>query len=130
MTELRLTLPWSCLCSVNQRTNPIRGRQFLTRRYRAALSAARGRVAVQLINAKLFRPNLSVVGGTKVAVELLYWRPDARRRDVGNYDKLVEDAMTGLVYDDDHQVMDRHTVDMGIDRADPRVEITVRVASD
>jgi Holliday junction resolvase RusA-like endonuclease len=121
----RLVLPWSCLCSVNQRTNPVRGRQFLTKRYRTALALARGEVSAQLIKAGKVIISRTICGDAQVSLEARFWRPDNRRRDVGNYMKLVEDALTGLVYDDDGQIQTWAISDEGIDRADPRVEITV-----
>ena len=39
-----------------------------------------------------------------VEVEIKLFFGDKRKRDVDNYNKLVLDAMTGIVYDDDKQI--------------------------
>jgi len=40
-----------------------------------------------------------------VLVEIRYYFPDNRRRDVTNYDKAILDAMSGLVWEDDDQIV-------------------------
>ena len=120
MTPVRLTLPWDVLCSVNQRTNPIRGRQFLTRRYRDALNNA-----TLLVKGEV-RGRRPVFPDGPLAVEMRFCTPDKRRRDVGNYTKLVEDAMTGTVYTDDSQIKDSRAIEVGLDRKRPRVEVIIR----
>ena len=54
-----------------------------------------------------------------------FFQPDRRRRDVGNYCKLIEDAMTGHVYLDDSQIQRQTWENCGVDRRRPRVEIRV-----
>jgi Holliday junction resolvase RusA-like endonuclease len=120
MTPVRLTLPWDVLCSVNQRTNPIRGRQFLTKKYRVALRTAEVLVIGQV------RGRRPVFPSEHLAVEMRFCTPDKRRRDVGNYTKLVEDAMTGTVYTDDSQIKDSRAIEVGLDRRRPRVEVIIR----
>lgn len=115
---LRIVLPWSTLCSVNQRTNPIRGRQFLTKRYRAALSNASVLVMGQVRGE---RPRFT--GPVRVTFD--FFPPDRRRRDCGNFTKLVEDAMTDIVYADDSQVHEHTVRKMYVDLVEPRVEVSV-----
>lgn len=117
---IRLTLPWSVLCSVNQRTNPIAGRQYLTKRYRAALQNASTLVMGQVRGKRPKYPE------GRVGVHFDFHPPDARRRDVGNFVKLPEDAMTGIVYADDSQIVRTTIQEKPIDREEPRVVITVR----
>src|SRR5690606_14474280 len=99
---VRLTLPWSVLVPVNRRTNPagwgkMRGRQFLTREYRDAQRTAELLVQSQ-VRGK--RPRFTA----PVAMTLRFYEPDRRRRDPSNLLKLVEDALTGVVYDDDSRI--------------------------
>jgi crossover junction endodeoxyribonuclease RusA len=124
MTDVRLTLHWDVLCSVNQRTNPIRGRQFLTRKYRAALRSAEALVVGQVRGRRPAFPD------GPLAVEMRFCTPDKRRRDVENYVKLVSDAMTGTVYTDDSQIKDSRAIEVGLDRKRPRVEVIIRALED
>ena len=122
--EVRLTLPWDCLVSVNQRTNPagwgkMKGRQFLTKRYRQGLEMARLHVLRQVRGRKPVFPD------GRLAVEMRFCVPDRRRRDVRNLEKLVADAMIGAVYADDSQVKDTRTMEVGVDRKRPRVEVWI-----
>ena len=57
-----------------------------------------------------------------VALEIHLWWPDARRRDVDNIKGLL-DAFSGVVYVDDSQI-ERLVVRKGIDRLNPRIEVT------
>ena len=120
---MRLVLPWAVLASVNVRTNPagwgkMRGRQFLTKQYRQRLDAARVAVADQI------RGNRPRHTG-KVAVSLEFYQPDQRRRDCGNYVKLLEDALTSYAYADDSQIKRLTWEDCGVDRSNPRVELVI-----
>lgn len=67
-----------------------------------------------------------------VPVELvaLVYVPDRRVRDNSNLSKLLLDSMSGIVYVDDSQVEDERWIKAGIDRENPRVEITVTPRSD
>lgn len=40
-----------------------------------------------------------------VILEITYIFPDNRRRDVTNYDKAILDALKGVAYDDDNQIV-------------------------
>lgn len=51
---------------------------------------------------------------------------DARRRDIDNAIKLGADALNGVAYADDSQVVELHAF-KHIDRARPRVEWTIAV---
>ena len=53
----------------------------------------------------------------------LYFK-DQRSHDIDNYNKLVLDAMSGIVYDDDKQIQ-RLTVEKFIDKDNARIEIEV-----
>lgn len=41
-----------------------------------------------------------------LVVEIEYTFGDKRRRDINNYDKLIVDALEGVVYEDDKQIVE------------------------
>lgn len=55
----------------------------------------------------------------------VYWN-DKRRRDTDNLFKLLMDALTGIVWMDDNQVMPR-VMGLEIDQKNGRIEIEVEV---
>jgi Holliday junction resolvase RusA-like endonuclease len=62
-----------------------------------------------------------------VEVRGVAYFPDLRKRDAGNYRKLITDALTGIAYGDDSQVH-REVWERGpLDRDNPRIEISVRL---
>lgn len=116
---IRLTLPWATLAQANHRLVPRKGGRGLTlaREYRAAKEAARALIAAQTRRAPV------LIG--PVEVRLRFHLPDARKRDPDNLLKLIHDSMSGIVYDDDHQIRRQVWEVAGVDREDPRVEIEV-----
>lgn len=54
--------------------------------------------------------------------------PDKRKRDAGNYRKLVCDSLSGIAYSDDSQLVSETWVRAGLDRENPRIEITLEAA--
>jgi crossover junction endodeoxyribonuclease RusA len=56
----------------------------------------------------------------------LYW-PDRRKHDIDNI-KVLLDALTGIVWDDDGQIADLH-ITKAYDKAKPRVEMAVEALS-
>ncbi|HLS32730.1 MAG TPA: RusA family crossover junction endodeoxyribonuclease, partial [Brevibacterium sp.] len=84
---------------------------------RRAKEAARTLVAAQT------RRDPVLIG--PVEVRLTFYVPDQRRRDPDNLLKLIHDSMSGIVYDDDHQIRRQVWEVAGVDREDPRVEIEV-----
>lgn len=63
-----------------------------------------------------------VKDGIKVAVKLYF--KDKRRRDVDNYNKILLDALTGIVWEDDSQI-EELTISKHVDKSNPRIEVTV-----
>lgn len=59
------------------------------------------------------------------AVDVLVFLKSTRRGDKDNYEKNVLDALKGIAYVDDRQVDDGRTQKI-LDKARPRVEVTVR----
>lgn len=58
-------------------------------------------------------------------VDIHLYFPDKRRRDWDNWHKLSMDALTGIVYEDDSQIL-AATVSKHIDKERPRIEIKVQ----
>lgn len=59
-----------------------------------------------------------------VAVEVIIYWPDKRKRDNDNALKLIFDCMQGRVYEDDNQI-EEHNVKKFYGSKDPRVELTI-----
>jgi len=57
-------------------------------------------------------------------LEADFYMPDKRKRDNSNMYKLLLDALEGVVYFDDYFVKPR-TMHVGLDRLNPRVEVSV-----
>ena len=51
---------------------------------------------------------------------------DKRKRDWDNYHKMTMDALTGIVYVDDHQIR-RARVELYYDKENPRIEINLKL---
>lgn len=62
-----------------------------------------------------------------VVVWLQYWRRTKRRCDWDNLSKLTCDALNGIVWEDDSQVVEAH-VTVGYDKDRPRTEVRVESA--
>lgn len=113
-----LTLPYPP--SVNRLWRQWKGRTLLSqvgREYREA--------AVRAVNLA----RVDSLGARRCMVTINAYMPDARRRDVDNVLKASLDALgAARVYNDDSQIV-RLTVErMGIDRGNPRLEITLEAA--
>lgn len=107
--------------SVNRYWRTVRGRTLISlagRQYRgAAVSAALVGTPVRL-------------GEVPIALHIVAWMPDARRRDVDNLLKAPLDAMAHAgIYADDSQIVALSIRKAGIDRVNPRLEIDVRPAA-
>ena len=57
-------------------------------------------------------------------MEMTLFFKDKRRRDVDNYNKLVLDALEGIVYEDDKQIQ-KLTVIKNYSKENPRIEINI-----
>lgn len=63
-----------------------------------------------------------LTGDVEIQVHLFF--KDKRRRDWDNWHKLSQDALEGIVYEDDCQIQEA-TVRKFIDRENPRIEIEI-----
>ena len=98
-------------------TGPLAGRHLISAKGRAYQSAASAAIVEQL--RCLPKPSSS-----PAAVEILLYPPDARIRDIDNYNKALFDALTHAgIWEDDSQVK-RMLVEWGPKVPGGRVEIT------
>ena len=113
----KIVLPWAVLQHDNHRLMPKRGRLIISPRYRQAKE-----LACAIIRRTWTLPMVRA----DVAVTGCAYFPDRRRRDAGNYRKLITDALAGIVYADDSQITDERWIRIGIDRVNPRFEMEIR----
>lgn len=117
---LRVTLPWDVLTPDNRRFYPgwERG-HVLTARYR------QGKEAVYLLVMSQVKSPHPVFPVEAVKLDLEFYVPDKRRRDPTNLLKGLLDALEGAVYSDDKQIEALSWRKAGMDRENPRVELTI-----
>lgn len=97
---------------------PLKGRHLISEKGRAYQSVACAAIIEQLCC--LPKPSSS-----PAAVEILLYPPDARRRDIDNYNKALFDALTHAgIWEDDSQVQ-RMLVEWGPKVVGGRVEISI-----
>lgn len=111
-----LVLPWPCLAHDNHRLCVIHGQMRLSNPYRKAKEQIARR-------AELWWRRSILAGDVHLLAR--FWFPDLRKRDAGNYRKALLDALSGVVYGDDQQVIDERYVRVDIDRANPRCEVWI-----
>ena len=114
----RLELAWPHLLHDNHRLMPIlRGKRAVlitAPDYRKAKAEAELRFKAQWRDRML-------EGDVRLHAKL--WFPDLRKRDAANYRKLVTDALTGIAYSDDSQLVIETWEKAGLDRVHPRCEL-------
>ena len=59
-----------------------------------------------------------------LSVSLTFYHRTWRKADIDNFNKLVLDALTGIVWEDDHQI-ERLVIERAHDKAVPRVELEI-----
>lgn len=100
---------------VNQKYSVIRGRMLLSKTYRDTKTAMEWEI----------RSTWRIAPHTgSVAVNVLFYYGDNRKRDIDAYLKILLDAMSGTVYEDDSQIDELHVFKM-VDKENPRTEIQV-----
>lgn len=115
---IALTLPWPP--SVNRIWRHWKGRTLLSRE---------GRKYRQDVAACVAQARLQGFGRRSVKVVAVAYMPDNRRRDIDNLAKASYDALQAArIFDDDSQIVDSHWRKGPVDRARPRIEITVEAA--
>lgn len=120
-----IVIPWKFCAQANHRLMPV------------ARRTKTGKISVRLITAAGYRE--AKVGAEyhikaqwkgkplTVPVELVArcYFPDKRKRDASNLAKMLGDAMSGIVFEDDSQIHRETYERSGIDRENPRVELTI-----
>ena len=100
---------------INDKIACVRGRGILTKRYREAKIALAQEISLKWTTAPL--------GGTiELHIDLFYG--DKRKRDIDAHLKILLDAMSEIVYEDDSQVT-KMTVQKFYDKQNPRTQIEV-----
>jgi Holliday junction resolvase RusA-like endonuclease len=116
-----LVFPWSCVLHDNHRFIPARGRKGLVAspEYRNKKKHAQMHAAYQWKGQPL-------TGELVLVADC--WFPDKRRRDSGNFRKMIGDALTGIVYADDAQLVSETWRRAGYDKVNPRIEVRLEAA--
>ena len=116
-----IILPWKFCAQANHRLMPvIRGGRAIVITappYRQAKESAELSIKRQWRGL----PALTV----PVSLHARCYFPDRRKRDAGNLGKMLGDALSGIVYEDDSQVYRETYERAGIDKSNPRVELTI-----
>ena len=115
---IRLQLPWPP--SVNRYWRSVNGRVLI------AAAGRKYRTDVELVMRLSGRRG---IGAVPVNVTIDAYYPDLRRRDIDNLLKAPLDALTAAgMWDDDSQVQELSIRKAGMDRHNPRLEITLEAA--
>ena len=111
--DFTVTLHWPTGGSVNNLYASAGSKRILIKPAREYKRSIRKTIAAELM--------LQTGSGRRweddVAVLYEVYPPDRRRRDLTNIPKLIEDAMTGVVWEDDSQVADTRVVRRSIEEA-------------
>ncbi len=111
-----IVLPWEGLVPDNRRFIGGKG-HILTKRYRAGKELCYT-LAMTQVRQRPAHPDGAIW------MHLDFFMPDKRRRDPNNLLKGIADALEGVVYTDDKQITKLSWENMGLDRDQPRVEIS------
>ncbi|MDH0063180.1 RusA family crossover junction endodeoxyribonuclease [Leclercia adecarboxylata] len=118
---MKLTLPFPPSVNAYWRSpnsGPLKGRTLVSAKSREYQSDACAAIIEQL--RKLPKPS-----SAPAAVEIVLFPPDARRRDIDNYNKALFDALTHAgIWEDDSQIK-RMLVEWGPVTQKGKVEITI-----
>jgi Holliday junction resolvase RusA-like endonuclease len=126
LLPFRLVVPWSKLCSDNEKEQPaltrgkdgtIHPRRKTSLRYKASKDAIR-ELARAVVGKQQPTP-------APLAITVEVWLPPSRRNDSINFAKVVGDALEGVVYVNDNQLHASHWYRRGTDIDAPRAEITI-----
>jgi Holliday junction resolvase RusA-like endonuclease len=119
-----ITLPWAVIAQDNHRLVPVarggKGRLVTAAKYRSMKEAAQMLLISQWKGHALDVP---------VRLAIVLHAPTKQRYDIANRAKMLCDAMTGVVFEDDSLIDDIRFVRGPIDRENPRAEIEITVAN-
>lgn len=120
---LTLTLPWAAVIHDNHRFIAIRvgrkARLIASPEYREKKEVAETLLCAQWHHTPKLEGDLKL--------HAMCYFPDRRKRDSGNYRKLITDSLSGIAYADDSQLVCETWERGEIDRDNPRIEITLEV---
>lgn len=117
MDSIRIDIPFAALARDNERIGGMmRGRLLLSQKYRSKKELARLAAMEQYRGIPMSGP-LRIRGTA-------HW-PDRRRRDLLFFVKALHDALEGVCYGDDFQLVDVHYRRGEIDKDNPRVELEI-----
>lgn len=103
MQSLELTTK---LVPINQRYSITRGRNILSKKYRECKEELQWEIRSQWPHKPLTED---------VELNVIHEWGDKRTRDIDNYVKVLLDAMTGIVYEDDGQIIGLHVYKKTVD---------------
>lgn len=116
-SSLTLTIPFALLARDNERIGGMmRGRLLLSQKYRRKKESARLAAMAQYRGQPL-DGDLRISG-------VAYW-PDRRRRDLMFFVKALHDALEGVCYHDDVQLVEVQYRKGELDKENPRVELAI-----
>ena len=122
---MKIVLPWAAVLHDNHRFIAIRmgrgARLSASPEYREKKEVAETLLCAQWHG----KPKME--GELQLHAECFF--PDRRKRDSGNYRKLITDSLSGIAYTDDSQLVSETWERAGIDRENPRIEITLENAA-
>jgi hypothetical protein len=124
-----IVLPWSSLVTDNNRQAWVGTRMMTTKEYKLAKQRAVDAIETQIgdtLPSDLLAAGWQPLFASPVAITVMLFEPNrSAKRDLLNYQKLICDAMTGIVYADDSLIDDAHFTRGAPDIDRPRAEITV-----
>lgn len=91
------------------------GRRFLTKKGKATKDG----ISMEILSQRNFEPMKG-----DIAMNVLFYFPDKRKRDIDNCLKALLDCCTGLLYLDDSQIVELHVYKQ-IDSKNPRTVIQI-----
>lgn len=112
-----IVFPWAFVCHDNHRLIPARNRKGLvaSAAYRTKKKEAATLAALQ------WGPTPQLRGDLVLEAQCFF--PDRRKRDAGNYRKMITDALTGTCYADDSALAREVWERVGYDKDNARIEI-------
>lgn len=116
--HILLVIPWKHCVRDNAKYGVMNGRMILTKKYRTGKREA-GKIAKrQMAGTPPFTTPVRLVAH-------VFFPNSSRKRDAGNYRKLLTDALEKGVYTDDSLIHDERWINAGVDADEPRVEIEI-----
>jgi len=93
-----------------------RGRRFSTPRGKTTKRGMQGEILTQASNIGLIEED--------VALNVMFYFKDERKRDIDSHLKCLLDSMTGIIYRDDSQITELH-VFKEVDKKNPRTVVQI-----